>query len=70
MSGIAGVPHQRAIKALEKCGFRILRQGKHVVMTNGRALITIPRHDPVNAHTLAGIVRDAGLTEAQFRGVL
>ncbi len=62
--------HQRVIKALEKCGFRILRQGKHVVMTNGHALITIRRHDPVNAHTLAGIVRDAGLTEAQFRGVL
>ena len=70
MGGIAGVPHQRVIKALEKCGFYVLRQGKHVVMTNGRTLITIPRHDPVNAHTLAGIVRDAGLTEARFREAL
>jgi len=70
MGAIAGVPHLRAVKALEKYGFRIIRQGKHIVMTNGQKLLTIPRHDPVNAHTLGGIVRDAGLTEHQFRELL
>jgi predicted RNA binding protein YcfA (HicA-like mRNA interferase family) len=67
---IPGVPHLRAVKALERAGFRIERQGKHIVMTNGVRIVTIPRHDPVNAHTMAGIVRDAGLTEAQFRLLL
>ena len=51
-------------------GFRILRQGKHVVMTNGVRRLTIPRHNPVNAITMGGIVRDAGLTIDEFRKFL
>ena len=39
-------------------------------MTNGARIVTIPRHDPVDAYTMAGIVRDAGLTEQQFRHLL
>ncbi|MEO8662397.1 MAG: type II toxin-antitoxin system HicA family toxin [Bryobacteraceae bacterium] len=67
MGKIAGIPHLRAVKALEKAGFSIARQGKHIVMTDGTRIVTIPRHDPVDAYTMAGIVRDAGLTEQQFR---
>ena len=67
MSRIAGIAHLRAVKALEKAGFRIARQGKHIVMTNGLKVITIPRHDPVDAFTMGGIVRDAGLTLEEFR---
>jgi predicted RNA binding protein YcfA (HicA-like mRNA interferase family) len=67
---IAGIPHLRAVKALEKAGFSIARQSKHIVMTDGSRIVTIPRHDPVDAHTMAGIVRDAGLTEQQFRKLL
>ena len=70
MRGIPGVPHQRAVRALEKAGFHVVREGSHIVMSNGRSLITIPRHDPINAYTMAGIVRDAGLTPAQFRRLL
>jgi predicted RNA binding protein YcfA (HicA-like mRNA interferase family) len=33
---IPGVNHLDAARALEKVGFRIARQGKHVVMTDGR----------------------------------
>jgi predicted RNA binding protein YcfA (HicA-like mRNA interferase family) len=69
--GIAGVPHRRAVRALEKAGFRVAREGrKHIVMTAGQRLVTIPRHDPVNALTMAGIVRDAGLSEDEFRKLL
>ena len=39
-------------------------------MTDGKRILTIPRHDPVNAFTMGGIVRDAGLTEAEFRKLL
>jgi predicted RNA binding protein YcfA (HicA-like mRNA interferase family) len=67
---IPGVNHLEAVRALEKAGFRIARQGKHVVMTDGVRILTIPRHNPVNAFTMGGIVRDAGLTEDAFRKLL
>lgn len=68
--GIAGIPHRRAVRALEKAGFKIVRQSKHIVMTDGKQVVTIPRHDPVNANTMAVIVRGAGLTEEKFRELL
>jgi predicted RNA binding protein YcfA (HicA-like mRNA interferase family) len=67
---IPGVNHQDAVRALQKAGFRVARQGKHIVMTDGVRILTIPRHNPVNAHTMGGIVRDAGLTVAEFRKLL
>lgn len=67
---IAGVAHLRAVRALERAGFRVARQGKHIVMTDGSRIVTIPRHDPVNAYTMAAIVRGAGLTEEEFRRLL
>ena len=39
-------------------------------MTDGARILTIPRHNPVNAYTMGGIVRDAGLTVDQFRDLL
>ena len=70
MPKIPSVNHLKAVKALEKAGFWVARQGKHIVMTNGERIVTIPRHNPVNALTMGGIVRDAGLTEAEFRELL
>ena len=70
MPKIPGVAHLRAVKALEKAGFRIAREGKHIVMTDGSRIVTIPRHDPVDAVTMGGIVHDAGLTPQQFRKLL
>jgi predicted RNA binding protein YcfA (HicA-like mRNA interferase family) len=70
MPKLPGVNHQRAIKALEKAGFWITRQGKYVTMTNGERVITIPRANPVNAFTMAGIVKDAGLSIEEFEKLL
>jgi predicted RNA binding protein YcfA (HicA-like mRNA interferase family) len=67
---LPGVNHLDAVRALEKAGFQILRQGKHVVMTDGTRVLTIPRHNPVNAITMGNIVRDAGLTADEFRKLL
>ena len=55
MPRIPGVNHQDAVRALQKAGFRI---------------ITIPRHNSVNAFTMGGIVRDAGLTDEEFPALL
>ena len=70
MPKIPGVNHLDAVKALEKAGFRIVRQGKHIVMSDGVRILTIPRHNPVNAFTMGGIVRDAGLTVEEFKRFL
>ena len=70
MGRIPGVNHLDAIRALEKAVFRVVRQGKHAVMSDGTRILTIPRHDPVNAFTMGGIARDAGLTPEEFRRLL
>jgi predicted RNA binding protein YcfA (HicA-like mRNA interferase family) len=67
---IPGINHLDAVRALEKAGFRIVRQGRHIVMSDGSATLTIPRHNPVNAFTMGGIVRDAGLTPDEFKALL
>ncbi|TKB60053.1 MAG: addiction module toxin, HicA family [Nitrospira sp.] len=70
MPKIPRVNHLAAVRALEKAGFHVARQGKHIVMSNGQRILTIPRHNPVNAITMGGIVRDAGLTVDEFRALL
>ncbi|MEX2309700.1 MAG: type II toxin-antitoxin system HicA family toxin [Pirellulales bacterium] len=58
------------MRAFEKAGFQVIRQGKHIVMSDGEHQITIPRHNPIKSFTLAGIIRDAGLTVEAFRKLL
>ena len=70
MPKIPGVNHLRAVRALENAGFRIARQGKHIVMTDGLRIVTVPRSNPVNAFTMGRIVQDAGLTKQEFRDLL
>ncbi len=70
MTKIPGINHKRAINALEKAGFWVARQGKHVTMTNGERIITIPRANPINAFTMGGIVRDSGLSIEEFKKLI
>jgi predicted RNA binding protein YcfA (HicA-like mRNA interferase family) len=70
MPKLPGVNHRDAVRALEKAGFQIRRQGKHIVMSDGTRIVTIPRHNPVNAFTMATIVRGAGLSIEEFLKLL
>jgi predicted RNA binding protein YcfA (HicA-like mRNA interferase family) len=70
MPKVPGVNHLDAVRALEKAGFQIRRQGKHLVMSDGARIVTIPRHNPVNAITMEAILRGAGLTVEEFRQLL
>jgi predicted RNA binding protein YcfA (HicA-like mRNA interferase family) len=70
MPKLPGINHLRAINAFEKAGFAVVRQGKHITMTDGERIIVIPRANPINAYTMAGIVRDAGLTIEEFQELL
>ena len=47
-----------------------IRQGKHIVMSNGLRTVTVPRHTTINALTMGKIARDAGYTPEQFRALL
>ena len=70
MPKLPGVNNLRAVKALEKTGFRIDRQSKHIFMSKGPIKIVVPRNNPVDAYTMAAIVRDAGLTIEEFKKLL
>ena len=60
----------RCSEGFGKSGFRILRQGKHIVMSDGIRILTIPLHNPANAITMGGIARDAGLSVEEFKKLL
>ncbi|MCZ7639669.1 MAG: type II toxin-antitoxin system HicA family toxin [Verrucomicrobia bacterium] len=70
MPRIPGISHQQAIRVLRKAGFQVVREGKHTVLSDGARILTIPRHNPINAFTMGGIAKDAGLTPEQFRELL
>ena len=70
MPKLPGVPHLQAVRALEKAGFRVVREGKHIVMSDGQRILTIPRANPINAYTMGGIIRDAGLSIERFKALL
>ena len=52
MPKLPGIPHLQAVRALQKAGFRVVRESKHIVMSNGQRILTIPRANPVNAFTM------------------
>jgi len=70
MPKLPGINHLRAVNALQKAGFNIDRQGKHIFMSKESRRVVVPRNNPVDAYTMAAIVRDAGLTIEQFKELL
>jgi len=70
MPKISGINFEQAVRALEKIGYRVVRQGKHIVLSDGLTRLTIPRQNPINAFTMGAIARDAGLTPDEFRKLL
>jgi len=66
------VSSKRAIAAFQKVSFWIPKThgAKHIGMSNGARKITIPRADRLNPYTLKGIIRDAGLTDEEFKKLL
>ena len=58
------------VRIFQKAGFRIIRQSKHIGMSDGCHRITIPRHPRINPYTLKAIIKDAGLTDQQFKKLI
>ncbi len=70
MPKLSGVNHLRAVSAFQRAGFVFDRQSKHIFRSKGAIKIVVPRNNPVDAYTMAAMVRDAGLTIDEFKNLL
>ena len=73
MTRLPVVSGRECIRALERAGFAITRdKSSHVVMKRRDPLarLTVPDHKRVNPGTLRGIIREAGLSVAEFAELL
>ena len=61
---------ERIVKAFSKIRFKIIKQGKHIGMSDGARHLTIPHHKRVNPYTLKAIIKDAGLTDEKFKELI
>lgn len=64
------VSSERAVRAFSKAGFKTIARGKHIGMSDGVRHIIIPHHPRLNPYTLKAIIKDAGLTDEQFKDLL
>lgn len=56
-----------AVRALEKLGFSVVRQrGSHIVMRKGSSGCVVPNHSELKTGTLAGILKQAGVSPDDF----
>jgi predicted RNA binding protein YcfA (HicA-like mRNA interferase family) len=61
---------ERVVNALSKAGFRTIKKGKHIGMSDGVHRVTIPRHRRINPYTLRAIIKDAGLSDEEFKELI
>ena len=56
-----------AIRALERLGFSVVRQrGSHIVLRKDSSGCVIPNHQELKVGTLAGILKQAGVSPDDF----
>jgi len=64
-------PKRRVIKALERLGFRIVREAEHIAMIrenpdSTRTPLTLPNHPRIKGSTLRTICTQAGIPREEF----
>lgn len=68
------LPHvsgAQAVKALERLGFVVVRQsGSHIILRKGSSGCVVPNHKEIKVGTLAGVLRQAGVSADEFLRVL
>jgi predicted RNA binding protein YcfA (HicA-like mRNA interferase family) len=70
MPRIPGIGSATAVRVFKKIGFKVVREGKHIIMSNGQVRLTIPRHNSIHSITMGAIAADAGLTPDEFRKLM
>ncbi len=68
------LPHlsgREIVRAFQSLGFEVARQrGSHIVMRRGAAGCVVPDHREVKVGTLAGVLKQAGVSAEEFLGAL
>ena len=64
-------PIRKVIKALERLGFRVVREGNHIAMVREnsdgtRTPLTMPNHSRIKGSTLRTILTQAGIARDEF----
>ena len=64
-------PRERVIKAFERLGFRLVREGNHIAMVREnadgtRTPLTMPNHRRIKSSTLRTILTQAGIPRDTF----
>jgi len=71
MPNLPRVSGAEVVRALERLGFVVARQrGSHIVMRRGSTGCVVPNHRELKVGTLAGILKQAGVTPDEFVGSL
>jgi predicted RNA binding protein YcfA (HicA-like mRNA interferase family) len=62
-----GISGAEAVRALRRLGFEVVRQeGSPIRMVKGNVRITVPNHREILPKTLQSVLRQAGVTIAEF----
>lgn len=71
MPSLPRISGAEAVRALERLGFASVRQrGSHIFMRRGAAGCVVPNHREIKVGTLAGVLRQAGVSAEEFIAAL
>ena len=71
MPKLPRVSGAEAVRALQRLGFEIVRQrGSHIVMRRVSSGCVVPSHREIKTGTLAGVLRQAGVSPEEFIAAL
>lgn len=71
MPKLPQVSGAEVVRALERLGFAKVRQsGSHVIMRREPKGCVVPMHNAIKAGTLAGVLRQADVSQEEFKQAL
>lgn len=71
MPKLPRVSGAEVVRALQRLGFHIARQrGSHIVMRREASGCVVPNHREIRLGTLAGALRQAGVSASEFVAAL
>ena len=67
MPKLPRVSGAEVVRALQRLGFAVARQrGSHIVMRRGSSGCVVPNHQELKTGTLAGVLKQAGVSVEEF----
>ena len=67
MPKLPRIGSRECLAALQKMGFAVVRQrGSHIVLRRGASGCVVPNHKEIRPGTLAGILKQAGVSVEDF----